>query len=604
MDYKKIINTIDSVLNNVDLFTTSKYLAFSNSLQRIKERTKDRNIYLGIVGEFASGKSTLINALIGADFFITNALQGTTTVITKLAYSDTINFVLNFKSGKVLSFKRHENLLLEWYLPNEYIELSGTDKFLMKLKCFFGLNRFDEYFHKLFEIITTSNKISAELNDVIVYYPSSILQDGLVIVDTPGTDSLNPEHNLITQRAIKNVCDLSLVVVPATTPLTKTLVDFLEDNLRENVQKCKFVITKIELLRKEIERTHTINGISKRIVQLLNVEDPIVIAAPTLASLEYRGIIDKSEPLDYLSVETKEKMTNTFLADIAKMKDEIHKHKEDTIHDRIMSLVSSLSKEIKDELETQSNILKKEIEQTRLMKAKPLSEFMSEFYETNKIYELSYIEARISNRISSEHENFKAYVNRSINDASTKNDAQNTMSDSSTINYGNSCFNSCYKTFSDILDETRESFENNFKYFRDQFVESYGIQAVDFSYELNNDPSWKRKFNFNYDKSNLTTFAVLRFFKSLKSVKEQMINDVNPKIKDAFAKIESYYLKKARKAYTDLSKQMEKVKRIFVSKYQKVIDQRISESNKKEHLLQERINRLREDLSIIAAIKI
>lgn len=603
MDYSKIINSIDKIINNADL-SSEKKLAFSNSLKRIKERTKDSNIYLGIVGEFASGKSTLINALIGADFFITDALQGTTTVITQLAYSDTIDFVLNFKSGKKLSFKRDECLLLKRFLPNEYKKLSGIGRFLMKLKGFLGLNRFDKYFHNLFEVITTSNEVSAELNDVIVYYPSSILQDGLVIVDTPGTDSLIPEHNIITQQAIKYVCDLSMVVVPATTPLSKTLVDFLEDNLRHNIQKCKFVITKIELLRKEIERTHTIKGISNRIVQLLNVEEPVVIAAPTLASLEYRKVIGKAETIDYLSIETKEEMSNTFLKNIKNLKDEIHTHKEDTIHDRIKSLVSSLIIELKYELETQSNNLEKEIEHTRLMRAKPLSEFMSDFYESNKIYDLSYLEARIANTISREHEKFKTFVNGKINDASSKTDAQNTMSQSSTIDYGNSCFNYCYNTFSDVIDETKESFENNFKNFRCHFVEVYGIEAVDFSYALNNDASWKRKFDFSYDKSNLTTFPVFRFLKSLSSIKQEMINDVNPKIQAAFSVLELYYLKKVRQTYSELSKQMENVKSLFVKKYQKIIDVRIEDSIKNENILQLKIEKLRQYLVELERIKI
>lgn len=145
---------------------------------------------------------------------------------------------------------------------------------------------------------------------------------------------------------------------------------------------------------------------------------------------------------------------------------------------------------------------------------------------------------------------------------------------------------------------------SNFKNFRDQFVESYGIQAIDFSYTLNNDPSWKRKFDFSYDKSNLTTFPVFRFFKSLDSVKQQMREDVIPKIDKAFTKIDAYYIKKARKAYSELSKQMEGVKSMFVSKYQKIIDQRIAESDKKENMLQQNIKKLKDNLNVINNIQI
>lgn len=603
MDYKTIIKSVGSVIDNLELPSDKKEV-FVKSLQRIRKRTKDSNIYLGIVGEFSSGKSTLINALIGADFFVTNAIQGTTTVITKLTHSDTINLKLKYKSGEELSYKRNEIRILQRYLSSDYEKLSAIEKSVMRLKGFLGLNGFDNYFHKAFDVITTSNEISAELEEVIVCYPSPILQNGLIIVDTPGTDSLIPEHNQITQRSIKDVCDLALVVVPATTPLSMTLVDFLEANLRDNIQKCRFIVTKIELLRREVERTHLINGVTKRIEQLLGIEEPVVIAAPTLASLESRKLVAKVDFLDNLSLETKELMTNQFLSDIANMSQEIHDNKEVTINDKIKTLITSLNIELSQELEAQTDKLEEELELTKLMRAKPLSNFMTEFYDANDVYSLSCIEARISNRVSSECDDFKKHIIQKIYNADSKDEAQNIMSESSTIDYGNSCFNCCYNTFSDVLDETKDSFESNFKNFKDQFVESYGIQAVDFSYALNNDPSWKRKFDFSYDKSNLTTFPVFRFFKSLDSVKQQMRDDVIPKIDKAFAKIDAYYLKKARKAYLELSKQMENVKRTFISKYQKVIDQRIAESDKQESLLQTKIEKLNRQLEELRAIKL
>lgn len=603
MDYKVILYSIDSVISNSE-FSQERRERLLNSLRKICQRTTNPNIYLGIVGEFSSGKFTLINALMGgADFFVTNAVQGTTTVITKLEYSDTINIVLKYKSGKSISYKNNESEILQLYLQGEYKKISFKSRLLMKSKGLLGLNRYDEYFLKVFDIITTSNDVSAELDEVVVYYPSPILKDGLVIVDTPGTDSLIPEHNLITQRAIRDICDLALVVVPATTPLSMTLVDFLEANLRYSIDKCRFIITKIELLRKEIERTHLINGVTKRIEQLLGVDNPIVIPAPTLVSLEYCSIIDKVEFLDYLSGDAKEILTNHFFNDIANMKDEIHSNKDNVIHDKIKHLVYLLNDELSQELKAQAKQLKDDLQQTKLMRAKPLAYFMSEFYATNDVSRISYIEAKISNTVTNKCDSLKRFVNNKINNADSKDDAQNSISETSTREYGSSCFNDCYTTFSDLLDDTKDSFESNFKKFRDLFTESYGIEAIDFSYKLENNPSWNRKYNFSYDKSNLTTFPVFRFFKSLESVKQQMINDVNPKINSSFTKIESYYLKKVRNAYSELSKQMDKVKHLFVSKYQKVIIQRIADSDEREKTLQSRIDNLNHQQEIIKGIK-
>ena len=49
---------------------------------------------------------------------------------------------------------------------------------------------------------------------------------------------------------------------------------------------------------------------------------------------------------------------------------------------------------------------------------------------------------------------------------------------------------------------------------------------------------------------------------------------------------------------------MEGVKSMFVSKYQKIIDQRIAESDKKENMLQQNIKKLKDNLNVINNIQI
>lgn len=598
MDFCGVCYTISKVIKESEI-SQDKKRSLSKSLERINNRIKDPNLYLGIIGEFSSGKSTLINSLIGADFFITNAIQGTTTVITKIAYGESINLILKYKSGKNISYKRHELELLRLFLPEEHADLPYWSKFVMYFKGIFGANRCDRFFHSVFDIVTTSNEISSQLDEVIVYYPSLILKNGLVIVDTPGTDSLIPEHNIITQRAIAEVCDTALVVVPATTPLSMTLVDFLEDNIGENLDKCRFIITKIELLRKEIERLQLVNGVSKRIEQYLSINEPTVLPAPTLASLEYKGIIETTNILQHLSYDEKGALTSRFEEDLHQMFDKIQANREITICDKIQSLITTLNNELTSEISSLTNNLEKELEKTRLLRVKPLAEFIKDFYSQNKVLQWSYVEARIYNSISQNCGEFKKYVNNIINSAESKDDAQNSMSLQSTIEFGTSRFNDCYVDFCQILYEIKNSFETCFVNFRMHFTEMYGIEAMDFSYQLKNNPSWNVQYNFNYSKSNLTTFPLFRYFRSLDSIKRQMIDDVNPKISGIFSMAENSYIKKAKQAYECLAKQMESTKILFGKKYQTVIDRQIIASKNKEKSLQKRIETLNQQLKLI-----
>src|SRR5436305_140273 len=53
-------------------------------LTQIRERREDANLYLAVIGEFSSGKSTLINALLRENLLPTSVVQATTAAATVL----------------------------------------------------------------------------------------------------------------------------------------------------------------------------------------------------------------------------------------------------------------------------------------------------------------------------------------------------------------------------------------------------------------------------------------------------------------------------------------------------------------------------------------
>ena len=587
MNYDQCINSIKRIINTSYL-SIEKKNTLESQLNKIKKRISDPNIYLGIVGEFSSGKSTLINSLIGADFFVTNALQGTTTVITKLVYGNKVNLTLNYINGTQLTYSKNKRKLLERYLPNEYEQLPLLTKIIIRIKDFFNLNKQDEYLMKIFDDVTTSNEISETLTDVLITYPSQTLENGIVIVDTPGTDSLNPNHTIITQKAIKEVCDIAMVVVPATQPLSLTMVEFLDDNLQESKDKCIYFITKIELFKKAIERMHIHNGVIQRINSLLDVESPHTILAPTLLSLEQRGIIEKSNIIK-LTEEECISLASSFDCDIKKMIKTISENKEATIRYKIGLLISRLQEQLETEINNIKEELAKEIELTRFMRVKPLTEFMDNFYIENSVIQLSYIESIVYNCIASKKSSFKNYVFNKIDSCTTKDAVQSTMENQDVKSYGQSCFNDCYDTFTNVLTLTKKSFVSNFDLFRTKFTEMFSIDAICFEYTIKNNPNWQRAYNFNYNTSNLTTFPIFRFFRSLNSIKEQMKSDVGPKIDAEFNTMENYYVKRINESYSGIEKQMLKVKKIFIKEYEQVIDQCIRDSKRKEQQLNEQL---------------
>lgn len=598
MDYAKILNVINSAITS-SFLSEEKRSSLSKQLNRIKKRISDKKIYLGIVGEFSTGKSTLINSLIGEDFFVTNAIQGTTTTITKLEYGKKIGLKIEFTSGKMLRYDSNKTEILKLYRPDVYEHLSFWEKMTMRTLDMLHSNTSDKFLLEVFDHITTSDEISKTLAEVTVYYPSKLLNNGIVIVDTPGTDSLTPSHAEITRHAIKEICDIAFVIIPATQPLSQSLIDYIDDNLGDIADKCIYFITKIELIRRAIERTHLLNGVVQRVTNYLNVENPKVVFAPSLLSLEEKGVVEKTGITEHLSENEQIELCSQFESDINNILDQIYNEREQTIKDKIQRLTSFLRDELQADIRSKNNELKKELEETQMMRVTPLRDFMTEFYSTHEVYTYSYIESVISNTISSNRSQFKKFVFDEIDGCSTKDATQATMENYSVVSKGKNCFNNCYESFKGILSKTHSSYTENFNEFKALFTEMFSIDAIDFSYTILNKPDWQREYKFDYDKSNLTTFKPFRLFKSLSSVKEEMKNDVGPKIEKEFAKMEKFYISHAKKSLADIEKQMQKVKQLFIYKYEKIIDKRIKESDVKETLLKAQLKILKNNLESI-----
>lgn len=602
MDYAKTLSVINSAITS-SFLSEEKQGALSKQLDRLKKRISDNKIYLGIIGEFSTGKSTLINSLIGEDFFVTNAIQGTTTTITKLEYGKKINLKVEFCSGSTLKYNKNKKQILKLYQPSVYDNLSFFKKAEIRIRDFFHLNSSDKHLLEIFDKITTSDEISATISEVTIYYPSELLHNGIVIVDTPGTDSLNPVHETITLRAIKDICDIALIIVPAIHPLSQTLIAFLDENLNVLTDKCIYFLTKIELLHRKIERLHLQAGVAQRITTYLGVESPVVIPAPSLVSLEEKGAVEKTERTSHLLTAERLELCTAFDEDIKRIINRIHVEREQTINDKIKRLVSTLREELQTDITIKDDELKEELEKTQMMRVKPLRDFMTEFYSTHMVYSYSYIESVICNTISSNQSQFKRFVFDEIDSCSTKDDTQATMERYSVISKGENCFNNCYTAFKDILSKTHYSYTENFNDFKYLFTKMFSIDAIDFNYTIINNPNWQREYIFDYDKSDLTTFPVFRMFKSLSSVKEQMKNDVGPQIDKVFEKMEKYYISCARSSYGDIERQMNRVKHLFIVKYERIIANRIKMSDDKERHLTTQLNQLRKNLELLNTLE-
>lgn len=222
--------------------------SLEKQLATIVEKQNDKKLNISVIGEFSTGKSSFINALVGYELLAVNVIQGTTVAITIIEYSEDFSIILTDFSGK------------------------------SSKKVYKSIDSLRQQLH----IYTTDAAYAKKINFVTVTLPSDILKNGYRIIDTPGTNSLELWHEEITRRAIRELSDLSIILTDATQPMPVTLMSFVDNTLGDSVKSCAFVANKIDRIR-EKERDGIIKFIEKKICQSFDIEEPIVLPFSAVA---------------------------------------------------------------------------------------------------------------------------------------------------------------------------------------------------------------------------------------------------------------------------------------------------------------------------------
>lgn len=214
----------------------------------IVDKQNDNLLNISVIGEFSTGKSSFINALVGYELLAVNVIQGTTVAITIIEYSEQFSITLTDFSGKSLK-----------------IIFKSIDSLRQQL-----------------HIYTTDAAYAKKIDYVTVTLPSDILKNGYRIIDTPGTNSLELWHEEVTCRAIKELSDLSIILTDSTQAMPATLVSFLDNTLGDSVESCAFVANKIDRIGDK-ERDGIIKFIGKKICQSFDIENPMVLPFSSVA---------------------------------------------------------------------------------------------------------------------------------------------------------------------------------------------------------------------------------------------------------------------------------------------------------------------------------
>ena len=173
-----------------------------------------KQYYLPFIGQFSAGKSKLINRLIGKEILPTKSVE-TTAFLTYISYADTESAILEYVDG-----------------TKEAVDIS-------KIK---------ELDHQR----TCEGKAIAALRYMA---PIDLLKSGLIIVDTPGVNTLINEHVKMTEGLLQNSQFIVYVSASSLTDSDKRMIKKIDELGIEMV----FVRTHIdEIHESEEDATTTI----------------------------------------------------------------------------------------------------------------------------------------------------------------------------------------------------------------------------------------------------------------------------------------------------------------------------------------------------------
>ena len=183
-----------------------------DQIENLRQRLMAERFQVAVLGQFKRGKSTLLNALLGTSLLPT-AVVPLTAIATYLQSGPNLSLHIVYQSGQI------------------------TDE---RPKSAEGAC------DRLQALVTESGNPANSLNvaRVDVTVPSALLDQGVVLIDTPGIGSTY-SHNSTTAYQMLPKCDACLFVLSPDPPITEVELAYL-GQIKKNVTQIVVVLNKMD----------------------------------------------------------------------------------------------------------------------------------------------------------------------------------------------------------------------------------------------------------------------------------------------------------------------------------------------------------------------
>jgi hypothetical protein len=227
MDYGQTAAQLAQDLGVLQEYTARLGLEQSARLiDEVLARMRAHRFTVAVVGEFKTGKSTFVNALLGVDVVPTDVVPATAT-LNRMTYSLESTIEVVYKDGR-----------------REMVPFDKLKEYVTK------------------EFVTTD--MLEAVDEVVVRHPAPYLLNNVDLIDTPG---LNDESSMtaVTLSVLPRI-DAAILVISALAPFSEYTREFLEERLLSaDLGRVIFVINRIGQLGSAEKADRIVSHIEERI---------------------------------------------------------------------------------------------------------------------------------------------------------------------------------------------------------------------------------------------------------------------------------------------------------------------------------------------------
>ena len=208
---------------------------FLDKIKNVEARASDDTLRVAVIGEFSSGKSTFINALMKRRL-LKSATQATTAAGTHIRFGKKLSLKATTTDGK---------------------EIAAEEKKLGPLNRFLKTKGADECsgFAEALASLSADERVAACIERIDVSVPCDFSIPELEIIDTPGFNSgekKGARHCELSAKIAKDYADCGIVVIPALQANSAELLNFLKANMGAYLDECVFVLSQADRLDEDL----------------------------------------------------------------------------------------------------------------------------------------------------------------------------------------------------------------------------------------------------------------------------------------------------------------------------------------------------------------